>query len=87
MFELRALGATDLRDGDGGEVRSVLAQPKRFALLTYLSVERERGYARRDALATLLWPDLDEDHARGSLRQSVRFLRKTLGPNASPFDS
>ena len=59
----------------------MLAQPKRFALLTYLSVERERGYARRDALATLLWPDLDEDHARGSLRQSVRFLRKTLGPD------
>jgi len=79
VFHLRSLGATDLRSSDGVEVRSVLAQPKRFALLTYLSVERERGFARRDAMATLLWPDLDDDHARGSLRQSVRFLRKALG--------
>ena len=79
MFHLRSLGAIGVRGSDGVEVRSVLAQPKRFALLTYLTVERERGYARRDALATLLWPDLDDAHARGSLRQSVRFLRKTLG--------
>jgi DNA-binding SARP family transcriptional activator len=77
-FHLRSLGAIDLRDGDGAEVRSVLAQPKRFALLTYLVVEGERGFARRDALATLLWPALDDAHARGSLRQSVRFLRKAL---------
>jgi serine/threonine-protein kinase len=82
VFQLRSLGAIDLRGGDGEEVRSVLAQPKRFALLTYLTVERDHGYARRDALATLLWPDLDDAHARGSLRQSVRFLRKTLGPGA-----
>ena len=79
MFHLRSLGAIGLRGSDGAEVRSVLAQPKRFALLTYLTVGRERGYGRRDALAALLWPDLDDAHARGSLRQSVRYLRKTLG--------
>jgi DNA-binding SARP family transcriptional activator len=82
MFHLRSLGAIDLCGSDGGEVRTILAQPKRFALLTYLVVERGRGYARRDVLATLLWSDVDEAHARGSLRQSVRFLRKTLGPGA-----
>ena len=79
MFHLRSLGAIGLRDDTGTEMRSVLAQPKRFALLTYLATERERGYARRDALATMLWPDLDDGHARGSLRQSVRYLRKELG--------
>jgi len=34
MICLRTFGALDLRDAEGSEVRAVLAQPRRVALLT-----------------------------------------------------
>lgn len=37
MVRFRLLGRIDLRDDDGNEGRSVLAQPKRLALLAYLA--------------------------------------------------
>ncbi|HSW28216.1 MAG TPA: BTAD domain-containing putative transcriptional regulator [Longimicrobiales bacterium] len=81
-FHLRILGGLDLCGPDGGEVRSVLAHPKRFALLTYLAVTSPRGYRRRDVLLTLLWPDQDAEHARASLRQALHGLRRSLGDDA-----
>ena len=50
MFELRVLGPVDLRDGTGAEVRGVLAQPKRLALLAYLAIAGAGGFCRRDTL-------------------------------------
>src|SRR5439155_12021795 len=35
--------------------------------------------ARRDSVVALFWPELDTAHARGALRQSLRFLRRELG--------
>ena len=79
MIRLRAFGLTDLRDGDGAEVASVLAQPKRFALLTYLAAARPQGVQRRDHVLALFWPELTEARARDALNQSLRFLRQALG--------
>jgi len=79
MIELRTFGSAELYDGERREVRAVLAQPKRFALLTYLAVAHDGGVCRRDTLLSVFWPELDEDHARSSLRQAMRFLRRSVG--------
>lgn len=79
MIELRTLGALELHGADGGELRRVLQQPKRLALLAYLAVATPRRFHRRDALLATFWPDLDTDHARGALRRSLYFLRRALG--------
>lgn len=80
MLRFRALGALELTDADGAQLASVLAAPKRLALLTYLALARPRGFQRRDRLVALFWPELDHRHARGVLRQTLRLLRRSLGP-------
>src|SRR5688500_4138012 len=82
MIRLRTLGALDLRDSEGQQLRGVLAQPKRIALLAYLTLATPRGPQRRDTLVALFWPDHDEEHARNALNQAVHFLRRSLGPDA-----
>src|SRR3989449_878656 len=77
MIELRMLGTLDLKGADGRAVHSIIAQPKRLALLAYLAVHT--AGARRDSVVALFWPELDTAHARGALRQSLRFLRRELG--------
>ena len=69
MIELRTLGTLDLRDGAMGEIRRVLAQPKRLALLVYLALAP--AAPRRDSLLALFWPELDQGRARLALRQAV----------------
>ncbi|HUQ82067.1 MAG TPA: BTAD domain-containing putative transcriptional regulator [Gemmatimonadaceae bacterium] len=82
MFHLRVLGQVDLRDPVGREVTSVLVQPKRLALLTYLVASRpQQRMHRRDALLALFWPDIPESRARSSLRQALHQLRRALGPD------
>ena len=82
MIQLRTLGGSDLTNPDrGGELRAILVQPKRFGLLVYLALAGGQRFRRRDTLVTLFWPELDADHARGALRQALRFLRGELGPN------
>jgi serine/threonine-protein kinase len=79
MIKLRTLGGLELTDSQGRELRSLLAQPKRLALLAYLAAHNHHGSRRRDALVALFWPELDAEHARGALRQSLSFLRRALG--------
>jgi TolB-like protein/DNA-binding SARP family transcriptional activator len=67
---------------DGSELRSVLAQPRRVALLAYLALATPRGQHRRDRLLALFWPDQDQAHARNALSQAVYFLRNALGADA-----
>jgi DNA-binding SARP family transcriptional activator len=67
---------------DGSSVLSVLAQPKRAALLAYLALAEPRGFHRRDKLKALFWPESDAEHARGSLNKAVHFLRGSLGEEA-----
>jgi serine/threonine-protein kinase len=78
MVILRTLGALGLSASGGGELTSVLSQPKRFAILTYLAVARPRGLHRRDSLLSLFWPEAEETRARNALSQSLSFLRREL---------
>jgi DNA-binding SARP family transcriptional activator len=50
---------------------------KAIALLAYLALTHE-GH-RRDALATLLWPDYDQERARAALRRTLSALKAGLG--------
>lgn len=77
MIRLDMLGALALRGADGRELRAVLAQPKRLALLAYLAVESR--FHRRDQLFALFWPELSAAQARQALRQALYFLRRELG--------
>ncbi|HEU5183423.1 MAG TPA: BTAD domain-containing putative transcriptional regulator [Gemmatimonadaceae bacterium] len=79
MIRLRTLGALELRDSQGQELRALLAQPKRVALLAYLAIASPRAFHPRDRLLALFWPEHDTDHARNSLNQSVHALRRALG--------
>jgi len=79
MVRLQLLGALGLTGDDGHEIRPVLAQPKRFALLAYLALAEPRGFRRRDGLLPLFWPETAGEPARASLRRSLHFLRSHLG--------
>ena len=63
----------------GAELRSVLAQPKRLALLGYLAAATPPGPQRPDTLLGLFWPELDDEHARNALSKAVHFLRRVSG--------
>ncbi|PYO89672.1 MAG: hypothetical protein DMD58_08600, partial [Gemmatimonadetes bacterium] len=82
MIRLRMLGTVDLKDSQDREVQAVLRRPKLLALLGYLAAARPTGFHRRDTLVALLWPELDNTHARNSLRQAVHALRAALGRHA-----
>jgi DNA-binding SARP family transcriptional activator len=77
MIEVRLLGTLHLKGTDGRAVPVILAQPKRLVLLAYLALHPDG--ARRDSVVAMFWPELDTGHARGALRQSLRFLRRELG--------
>lgn len=79
MIHLRILGSVELQSADGHEIRAVLAQPKRLALLAYLAASRPGGFHRRDQLVELFWPELDAPHARNALSQAISHLRRALG--------
>jgi DNA-binding SARP family transcriptional activator/TolB-like protein len=79
MIELRTLGALELTSAGNTAVGSVLAQPRRAALLCYLALAVPRGFHRRDTLFALFWPECDAEQARHALRQSVYFLRRAMG--------
>src|SRR3989441_574424 len=79
LVELRILGGLNLLGASGRELSSVLAQPKRVALLAYLAAATPRRLHRRDSLLALFWPELDQEHARAALRQALHGLRHALG--------
>jgi len=79
VLNLSVLGSVDLRAADGSELRVVLQQPKRLALLAYLALEASGRFVRRDVLLALFWPELDREHARAALRRALSFLRKAAG--------
>lgn len=77
-FELRLLGGLELCRADGRRVRSVLAQPKRVALLAYLAIEAGRRFKRRDSVVGVFWPETEEEKGRHALRQALYSLRRSL---------
>ena len=79
MLELRTLGGLELRRRCDGAPQVIPLQLKRLVLLTYLAVAPERTFRRRDAILGLFWPERDEIHARGALRQALHSLRHSIG--------
>jgi serine/threonine-protein kinase len=59
-----------------------MTQPKPMALLAYLALARPRGYQRRDTIAALFWPELDQQRARAALRKALYSLRDAIGAEA-----
>ena len=53
------------------------------ALLAYLAT-RAGEDLRRDALATLLWPEQTQEHALNNLRQTIHFVRRALNDLDAP---
>ena len=82
MIELRLLGRLTLTSADGRDVRALLGQPRRLALLAYLAAATPPGFHRRDSLLALFWPELDQEHARAALRQALHVVRDALGADA-----
>ena len=79
MLRLRVLGAVDLRDDEDRDLDTVLAQPKRLALLAYLALARPHGFHRREVLLSMFWPESNRATARNALRQALHYLRHVLG--------
>jgi TolB-like protein/DNA-binding SARP family transcriptional activator/tetratricopeptide (TPR) repeat protein len=79
MIRFRMLGGLSLTAADGREVRSLLAQPRRLALLAYLAAGTPRDFQRRDSLVALFWPEVDQKHARAALREALHVLRGAVG--------
>jgi len=70
-LSLRGEAAAQLGDGS-----RVALERKEAGLLAYLALE---GRTSRSTLAGLLWPEGDEERARGNLRQRLARLRKSIG--------
>ena len=81
-IKLFLLGGVELRGVDRRVADRVLAQPKITALLAFLALSPEQRPQRRDRIVALLWPELDQVHARTALRKAVHALRAALGPDA-----
>jgi DNA-binding SARP family transcriptional activator/TolB-like protein len=82
LIRLRLLGPIELLRADATPANSVLAQPKRLALLAYLTLARPHGAPRRDELLTVFWPRADPSRARNALRQALHYLRQSLGTDS-----
>src|SRR5436309_551970 len=74
MLELRLLGQFDIRLGELSI--SIPSRPAQ-SLLAYLALTAGTAH-RRERLAGLLWPDVEDDSARASLRQALWRIRKAL---------
>lgn len=81
-IRLRLLGHVDLAGPAPLDTGAVLARPKLVAVLSYLAAALPAGLHRRDTLLGLFWSEMDQEHARGALRQSLYYLRQYLGDDA-----
>jgi adenylate cyclase len=76
---VRVLGGFELHGAQGGEL-SVSGRKLR-ALVALLSLPPSLGWSR-EQLTALLWGEREDELARGSLRQALAELRRTLGDTA-----
>jgi DNA-binding SARP family transcriptional activator len=78
-IDVKLFGAFELHLN--GEQDFSIRYDKVRALLAYLVLMPHIEH-RRIALASMLWPDVPDDKALGSLRQCLTQLRQTLGESA-----
>lgn len=79
MLFLRTFGGLALEQSENPR-RPAAAQRLPLAILSFIAVSGEAG-ASRDRIAALFWPESDSEHARGSLKQALYFLRHAVGDN------
>ncbi len=77
-LEIRLLGEIEVRR-DGQLL--VFPTQKVKELFAYLVIHRDHAHPRV-TLATLLWPESDEERARANLRKTLSLLRKMLNSEA-----
>lgn len=80
-LEIRLLGEVEIRRD--GQLLDFPTQ-KAKELLAYLVLYRDRAHPRA-LLASLLWPELDEEHGRANLRKALSFLRKLLNSETTQW--
>lgn len=76
---LYLLGGVALDGVPPERAHALLAQSKVVGLLAYLALSHPGTYQRRDRIVGLLWPELDQAHARTALRKAIHLARGTLG--------
>ena len=79
---LYLLGGIALRGVGGRPTDALLAHSKAVALLAWLILAEPGRRQRRDRLVGLLWPMLDQAHARTALRKAIHAARTVLGGEA-----
>ncbi len=82
MFLLRTLGSVQLLRATADGEQPLNTHAKRLALLLFLGRGGRGPLVRRDVLLGLFWPDSDQTHGRGALRQALTGLRRQLGSGA-----
>ena len=78
-LSLQLLGPLALTGPEAPRAQLLLCQPKRTALLVYALVQAGGAFVTRDALLSVFWPESDTERARNALRQSLAFIRSSLG--------
>lgn len=78
MIRFLVFGTLDLQVDAGVDTRALLAQSKHIALLGCLAIGNG-GLHRREKLAAMLWPELDDARSRNALSKAVHNIRRTLG--------
>jgi len=81
-LRLHLLGGIAFKGLPDGEADALLAQSKVVGLLAYLALSPRGVFQRRDRLAAMLWPELDQGHARTALRKAIHVARTALGEAA-----
>jgi len=76
-FRLLTLGGLAL-ETDDGVVTGAASQPRRLALLALVAAHGRAGLLR-DRVLGILWPELNEERARGALAQLRYVMRRDLG--------
>ncbi len=76
LYLLGGIAIEGVAEEDGN---ALLAQSKVVALLAVLMLSARGVFQRRDRVVGLLWPELDQPHARTALRKAIHFAREGLG--------
>lgn len=79
LIRLRVFGTARVETERQPHGEDLLTQPKALGLLVYLAIARPRGLHQRDRLVGLFWPELDQEHARSSLRKLLHRLKQVVG--------
>lgn len=79
---LYLLGGVALRGVPVDDAERLVTQSKVVALLACLALAPSGAFTRRDRVVGLLWPELDQPHARTALRKAMHFARDVLGDDA-----